>query len=93
MIRARVLLVALLGVGCSHSTASAGNDGNEAGYPACSGDLEAGAPCDLSAPECFNCASGNGLDCSCTTNGALQNGVEPADAAIWWCVGTGYTCQ
>jgi hypothetical protein len=89
MIRALTISLALAATACSHSTASAGNDGDEAGYPGCPGDLEAGAPCTVGAPECFSCTSGDGFYCGCETD----SGVEGPDAAIWVCLGTGYTCQ
>jgi hypothetical protein len=90
MSRTLLAVLALLVVGCSHSS-SGGNDddGNEAGYPACPSGLEAGAPCELGGPLCFECANGDGFDCACSSD----SGLEGPDAAIWFCVGTGYTCQ
>ena len=89
MNRALVTLLALASVACSHSSSSAGNDGNEGGYPECPASLEAGSPCELGAPLCFECSSGDGFDCSCTTD----SGLEGPDAAVWFCLGTGSTCQ
>jgi hypothetical protein len=53
-------------------------------------DLEAGASCELGGPLCFECNNGDGFQCSCETD----SGADPntPDAAIWFCVGTGYTC-
>jgi hypothetical protein len=90
MTRALSLVLALFAAGCSHSAASAGNDdGNEAGYPACAVDVEAGAACAPGTGACFSCSQGNGFDCLCEAD----SGLEAPDATVWFCVGTGYTCQ
>jgi hypothetical protein len=79
------VLAALVAVGCSHSS----QDVNDGGPPPCP-TLEAGDQCGPGTPACFDCVQGNGFNCYCEAD----SGTDPyADAAIWYCLGTGYTCQ
>ena len=90
MTRVLLVLAALVTVGCGHSSGGAGGGGFDSGLPTCAVDLEAGASCELGGPLCFECNNGDGFQCSCETD----SGADPntPDAAIWFCVGTGYTC-
>ena len=67
-------------------------------WPACSSGTNAipFPPCDLRAPSCMGCdklspsdVAGVGYTCTCEDAGL----VPQQDAALWGCIGTGFTCQ